>query len=171
MHYKPARFICPWDFPCKTTGVHCHFLFQGIFLTQGANPHLLNLLYWQADSLTLSHLGGPQTLQNDSVQFSSVTQLCPTLCDAMGCSTPGLPLHHQLPEFTQTHVHWVGDAIQPSHPLLYPSPPAFNLSQHQEISQHQELFKWVSSSQQVARVLEFHLQHQSFQWTPRTDLL
>ena len=75
------------------------------------------------------------------------------------------PVHHQLPEFTQTHVHWVGDAIQPSHPLLSPSPPALNLSQHQG------LFKWVSSSLQVARVLEFQLQYQSFQWTPRTDCL
>ena len=83
----------------------------------------------------------------------------------MNCSMPGLPVHHQLPESTQTHVHWVSDAIQPSHPLLSPSPPALNLSQHQS------LFKWVSSSHQVAKVLEFQLQHQSFQWTPRTDLL
>ena len=75
------------------------------------------------------------------------------------------PYHHQLPECTQTHVHWVGDAIQPSHPLSPPSPPALNLSQHQG------LFKWVSSSHQVAKGLEFQLQHQSFQWTPRTDLL
>ena len=97
------------------------------------------------------------------VQFSLVTQLCLTLCDPMDCSMPGLPVHHLLPEFTQTHVHWVGDAIQPSHPLLPPSP-AFNLSQHQG------LFKWVGSSHQVAEGLEFHLQHQSFQWTPRTDL-
>ena len=100
-----------------------------------------------------------------SVQFSSVTQLCPTLCDPMNHSMPGLPVHHQLPESTQTHVHWVGDAIQPSHPLSSPSPPAFNLSKHQG------LFKWVSSLHQVAKVLEFQLQHQSFQWTPRTDLL
>ena len=73
-------------------------------------------------------------------QFSSVTQLCPTLCDPMNCSTPGLPVHHQLQEFTQTHVHRLGDAIQPSHPLLSPSPLAFDLSQHQG------LFKRVSSS-------------------------
>ena len=66
-----------------------------------------------------------------SVQFNSVAQSCLTLCDPMDSSTPGLPIHHQLPEFTQTHVHWVGDAIQPSHPLSSPSPPAFNLSQHQ----------------------------------------
>ena len=100
-----------------------------------------------------------------SVQFCSVSQSCLTLWDPMDCSMPGLPAHHQLLEFTQTHVHWVGDAIQPSHPLLSPSPPAFNLPQHQG------LFKWVCSSYQVAKVLEFQLQDQSFQWTLRTDLL
>ena len=84
------------------------------------------------------------------VQFS--TQSCPTLCVPMNCSTPGLPVHHQLLESTQTHVHWVGDAIQPSHPLSSPSPPALNLSQHQG------LFQWVSSSLQVAKGLEFQLQ-------------
>ena len=83
----------------------------------------------------------------------------------MDCSTPDLPVHHQLLEFTQTHVHQVNDAIQPSHPLSSPSPPALNLSQYQG------LFQWVTSSHQVAKVLEFQLQHQSFQWTPRTDLL
>ena len=83
----------------------------------------------------------------------------------MNRSRPGLPVHHQLPEFTQTHVHQVGDAIQPSHPLSSPSPPALNPSQHQS------LFQWVNSSNEVAKVLEFQLQHQSFQWTPRTDLL
>ena len=93
-----------------------------------------------------------------SVQFSSVAQSCPTLCDPMDCSTPGFPVHHQLMEPTQTHVRCVGDAIQPAHPLLSPSPPAFNLSQHQSI------FNWVSSLHQVVKVLEFQLQHQSFQW-------
>ena len=92
-------------------------------------------------------------------------QWCPTLCDPMDCSTLGLPVHHQLPEFTQTLVHWVSNAIQPSHPLLSPSPPAFNLSQHHSF------FKWVSSLHQVAKVLEFQLQHQSFQLSLRTDLL
>ena len=92
-----------------------------------------------------------------SVQFSSVAQSCPTLCDLMNHNTPGLPVHHQLLESTQTHVHWVGDAIQPSHPLLSPSPPALNLSQHQG------LFKWGSSSNEVTKVSEFWLQHQSFQ--------
>ena len=96
---------------------------------------------------------------------SSVAQSCLTICDPMDCSMPGLPVHHQLLEFTQTHVHWVGDAIQLSHPLLSPSPPAFNLSQHQG---H---LKWVSFSHQVARILEFQLQHQSFQWIFRTDFL
>ena len=83
----------------------------------------------------------------------------------MDCSMPGLPVHYQLPELTQTHVHWVGDAIQPSHPLLSPSPPAFNLSQHQG------LFQWVNSSHQVAKVLEFQLQHPFFQWIFRADFL
>ena len=102
---------------------------------------------------------------NYSVQFSSVAQLCPTFCDPMNRSMPGLPVHHQLPKFTQTHVHRVSDAIQPFYPLLSPSPPAPNPSQHQG------LFQWVNSSHEVAKVLEFWLQHQSFQWTPRTDLL
>ena len=84
-----------------------------------------------------------------SVQFSSVTQSCPILCYPVDCSTPGLPVHHQLPKFTQTHVHWVSDAIQPSHPLSSPSPLALNLSQHQG------LFKWVSSSHQVAKYGSF----------------
>ena len=98
-----------------------------------------------------------------SVQFSSVSQSCPTLCDPMNCSTPGLPVHHQLPEFTQTHVHRVDDAIKPSHPLSSPSPPAPNPFQHQG------LFQWVNSSHEVAKVLEFQLQHHSFQITPRAD--
>ena len=81
-----------------------------------------------------------------SIQFSSVIQSCPTLCDPMDCSTPGLPINHQLPEFTQTHVNWVSDAIQPSHPLMSPSSPSFNLSQHQG------LFKWVSSLHQLTSI-------------------
>ena len=93
----------------------------------------------------------------DKVQFRSVAQSCPTLCNPMDCSMLGLPLHHQLLQFTQTHIHRVGDAIQPFHPLLSPSPLAFNLSQHQG------LFQSVSSLRQVAKVLELQLQHQSFQ--------
>ena len=95
------------------------------------------------------------------VQFSSVAQSCLTLCNPMKCSMPGLPVHHQLLEFTQTHVHWAGDDIQPSYPFSAPFPPALKLSQHQS------LFKWVSSSHQVAKLLEFQLQHQSFQWILR----
>ena len=167
-------------------------------------------------------------------QFSSVAQSCPTLYNPTNSSTSGFPVDHQLPEFNQTHFHWVSDAIQLSHPLSYPSPPTFNLSQHQVLYQwvsslhqfrsvqsfsvqlfsmpgfpvyhqlpeftqthvhwvgdviqpshplsslcpptfnlfhHQDLFKWVSSSHQVAKILEFQLKHQSFQWTLRTDLL
>ena len=96
--------------------------------------------------------------------FSSVAQSCLTLCNPINCSTPGLPVHHQLPEFSQIHAHRFGDAIQPSH-LSSPSPPAPNPSQHQG------LFQWGNSSHEVAKVLEFQPQHQSFQWTPKTDLL
>ena len=94
-----------------------------------------------------------------------VTQLCLTLCDPMDCSTPDFPVHHQLLELTQTHVRQISDAIQPSHPPSPPSPPAFNLSQHQG------LLQWVSSSHQVAKILKLQLQHQSFQWIFRTDYL
>ena len=97
---------------------------------------------------------------SSSVQFSHSV-----VCDPMDCSTPGFPVYHQLPERAQTHVYWVSDATQPSHPLPPPSPPAFNLFQHQG------LFQWVSSSHQVAKVLELQLQHQSFQWIFRTDFL
>ena len=100
------------------------------------------------------------------IVLSSVQSLsCVWLCNPMYRSTPGLPVHHQLLEFTQTHVYWVGDAIQPSHPLSSPTPPA------PKPSQHWGLFQWVNSLNEVAKVLEFQLQHQSFQWTPRTDLL
>ena len=98
-------------------------------------------------------------------QLSSVAQSCLTLCDTMDCSMPGFPVHHQLPDPTQTQVQWVSDAIQPSHPLLFLSSPAFNLSQHQG------LFQWVSSSHQVAKVLKCKLEHQSLQWIFRTDIL
>ena len=100
-----------------------------------------------------------------SVQFSSVAQSRLTLCDPMNRSMPGLPVHHPFPEFTQTHVHRVGDAIQPSHPLLSPSPPATNPSQHQS------LFQWVNSLHEVVKVLEFQLQHHFLQRNPRADLL
>ena len=126
-----TRLLCQWDSPGKNTGVGCHSLLQGIFPTQGSNLRLWHLLHWQADSLPLSHLGST----SKKCVFSSVAHSCLTLCNPMDCSTPGLPVHHQLPELTQTHVHCVGDAIQPSHPLSSPSPPAFNLSQHQGLFQ------------------------------------
>ena len=90
---------------------------------------------------------------------------CVWLCDPGDCSTPGFPVLHSLPEFAQTHVHWVHDAIQPSHPQSSPSPPAFNLSQHQGLSQ------WVSSLHQVAKVLELQLQNQFFQWILRVGII
>ena len=99
------------------------------------------------------------------VQFSSVTQSCPTFCNPIDYSMSDFPVHHHLLEYAQIYVHWVGDAIQPSHPLLSPSPPALSPPQHQG------LFQWVSCSHQVAKVLEFQLQHQSFQWIFRVDFL
>ena len=126
MDCSPPVFLCPWDFPGKNTGVGWHALLQGVFPTQGLNPLLL---HWQVGTLPLALPGKPQ------LQFSSVAQLCPTLCNPMNRSTPGLPVHHQLLEFTQTHVHQVSDPIQPSHPLSSSSPPALNLSQHQGLFQ------------------------------------
>ena len=112
-------------------------------------------LRWDAHHQSMHLWSSPQTkwsiIKFPSVQFNSVTQSCPTLFDPMNHSTPGLPVHHRLPKFTQTHVHHVGDAIQPSYPLLSSSPPTFNLSQRQGI------FQWVSSLHQVAKVLELQL--------------
>ena len=106
--------------------------------------------------------GGYYAQRRKSVSsVSSVSQSCPTLCDPMNRSTPGLPVHHQLPKFTQIHIHRVGEAIQPSHPLSSPSPTALSPSQHQS------LLQWVNSSHKVAKVLEFQLQHHSFQRNPR----
>ena len=132
--------------------IHCMYK-ASLFLAlqTGTSPYSLSLsfltykIWWMIVVRTES-----DNNMTHSVQFSSVAQSCLTLCNPMDCSTPGLSVHHQLPEFTQTHVHWFGDAIQPSHPLLSPSP-TINLSQHQG------LFKWVSSSHSVARVLEFQL--------------
>ena len=125
-------------------------------------PTICSLVFFLTFSTTLSFLSFSNTFilfPFVLYQFSSVTQSCPTHCDPMDCSMPGLLVHHKLPEFTQTHVRWVSDAIQSSHPLPSPSPPTFNL------------LEWISSSHQVAKGLEFQLQYQSFQWTPRTDLL
>ena len=119
-----------------------------------------------SETRSISSRSGPyEPLKCDSFQFSSVVQSCLTLQPPHGLQHTRPPCPSVTPEFTQIHVHWVGDAIQLSHPLSSPSPPALNLSQHQG------LFKWVSSSHQVAKVLEFQLQHQSFQWIFKTDFL
>ena len=106
---QPTRFLCPWDFPGKNTGLGYHFLLQGIFLNQGLNPQSSTL----AGRFFTTEPPGKLSLLFSSVQWLS----CVRLCDPMNHSTPGLPVHHQLPEFTQTHDYQVGDAIQPSHPL------------------------------------------------------
>ena len=131
---------------------------QGLLLLGGT--HNGNLMAHQHGAQ-----GSPPCGAGSGAQFSSVTQSCPTPCNPTDCSMSGLPVHHKLPEFTQTHVHRVSEAIQPSHPLSSPPSPAFSLSQHQS------LFKWASYLHQVAIVLEFQLQHQSFQWMFRTDFL
>ena len=124
--------------------------------------HLEHYWFW----FVFSRCGEALPLKLVTVQLTSVQLLGRVrLCDPMNRSMLGLPVHHQLTEFTQTHVHWVGNAIQPSHPLSSFPPPALNPSQHQD------LFQWVISSHEVAKVLEFQLQHPSFQWTPRNDLL
>ena len=128
------------------------------------NPILYCLLLQGLPSWTFPSLYLPTLLLNFLLLFSSSVD-CLTLCDPMDCSTPGFSVLHYFPELAQTHVHWVGNAMQLSHPLSSPSPSAFNLSQHQG------LFKWVSSSNQVAKVLELQLQHQSFQWIFSTDFL
>ena len=157
--------------------VHCGYLINIHYerIPTPATSHFF-LLFWKGHlsftflvnfnyMIVLSNIVIFFYIQFSSVRISSVTQSCLTLCDPMNHSTPGLPVHHQLPESIQTHVHWVSDAIQPSHPLSSPSPAASNLSQHQG------LFKWVRSLHQVAKVLEFKLQHRSFQWIFRTDFL
>ena len=121
---------------------------QSIGVSASTSVLPMNIQYWFP-------LGWTGWISLQPVQFSSVAQSCPTLCDPMNCSTPGLPVHNQLPEFTQTHVHWVSDAIQPSQPLLSPSPPVPNPSKHQG------LFQWVNSSHEVAKVLEFDSQKSS----------
>ena len=126
-----------------------------------ANTHScmqVNRIYFKREKSTKL---SAQTLS----QFSSVAQSCPTLCNPIECSMLGFPVHHQVLELVQTHVLWVSDAIQPSHPLPSPSPPALNLSQHQG------LFQGISSLHQVVKVLGFQLQPQSFQWIFMTDLL
>ena len=143
--------------PCSIPSKHCSFhpristVHNVLLWFLPSSGKLITIYPWDLSSdITFSKIACQEILRNSRHQFSSVDQSCLTLCDSMEYNMPGLPVHHQLPEFTQTHVHWVSDAIQPSHPLLFPSP-AFN------ISQYKDLFKWVSSSHQVAQVLEFQL--------------
>ena len=133
---------------------HTHYKWCSKFSEPGFNSTWT--VKFQMFNLDLEKAEEPEiklltSVQSSSVQSSSVAQSCLTLCDPMNCSTPGLPVHHQLPEFTQIHVHWVSDAIQPSHPLSSSSPPAPNPSQHQS------LFQRVNSLHEVAKVLEFQL--------------
>ena len=160
--------VCNKKFTCIYT--QC-LLFPAVSSFKRQTPchkvgrNLFGASSWKSNLIRLKAKGIPwlETLSFSSVQFSR--SVVSDSCDPMDLSTPGLPVHHQCPDFTQTHVHSVGDAIQPSHPLSFPYLPAFS------ISQNQGAFKWVRSSHQVAKVLEFQLQHHSFQWTPRTDLL
>ena len=167
---QPTRLRCPWIevsyILCTATNMWCSQIntfpppkkkYRGREKNKTTYPQ--NSQKFGGDACNHTILGF------SSVQLSSVTQLCPTLCNPMNRSMSGLSDHYQLPEFIQTHFHWIDDAIQPSHSLPSPSPPALNLSQHQG------LCKWVSSSHQVAKILEFQLQHQCFQWTLSTDLL
>ena len=136
-------FFTAEDFPSITTTGCCFALAQPLHFFPDLFLCFSTLAYWGP-----TNLGGSSF---SSVQFSSATQSCLTLCNPKDCSTPGLPIHHQLPESTQTHVHWVGHAIQPFHPLSSPSPPALNPSQHQS------LFQWVNSLHDVAKGLELQL--------------
>ena len=180
---QPTRLPRPWDSPGKNTEVGCHFLLQCMKVKSesqvaqscptpskpmdcslpGSSVHGIcqaRVLEWGA--IEMHQLKDRYCHQFSSLQLLSHVQLFATPWTT-ACQASLFITNSQ--SFTQTHVHWVSDAIQPSPPLSSPSPPALNLSQHQG------LFKWVSSSHQVAKVLEFQLQYQSFQWTPRTDLL
>ena len=162
METKAQGRKCIWTFGTKyrITPVNEEYICQLDFLQSSrACCHFSRFRLWDPTDCSLA---------GSSVHCCcscSATQSCPTLCDLIDYSTPRFPVLHQLLELAQTHVYGVGDATQPSHPLSSPSPPVFNLSQHQG------LFYWVSSSHQVAKVLEFQFQHQSFQWTFRTNLL
>ena len=159
MKVKTVSRLCltlcdPMD--CSLPGSSVHEILQARILEWVAIP-FSRASSWPRDQIWISGITGrfftvwaPREAK-EIYQIRSVAQSCPTLCDPMNRSTPGLPVHHQLLEFTQTHVHQVSDAIQPSHPLSFPSPPAPNPSQHQS------LFQWVNSSHEVAKVLEFQL--------------
>ena len=132
---QATRLSRPWDSPGNNTGVGCHFLLRCMKVKSESEISQSTLSDPMDCSLPGPTVHGIFQARVEPYQFSSVTQSCPTLCDPMNRSTPGLPVHHQLPEFTQTHVHRVSDAIQPSHPLSSPSSPAPNPSQHQSLFQ------------------------------------
>ena len=161
-----------WDYPGKNTGVGCHFLSPGHLPDSRIEPTSPAL---QADSLPLSHIGSPiywilLVIQSLSRVWlfcccCSVAKSCLTVCDPVNSSTPGFPGLHSLLEFVQTQRplnHWYHPTISSS---VRPSPPTLNLSQHQG------LFQWIGSSHQAAKILELHLQHQSYQWIFRIDIL
>ena len=151
-------------FPSKDTGVGCHAHLQEIFLTQRSNPHFLCLLHCRWILYDRATREVSITICKCLCCFRSVTQSCLTLCDPMDCSIPDLPVPHHLSKFAQVHVHSIGDASQPSPPLMPSSPSALNLSQNQR------LFQWINCSYQITKIPEFQLQHQSFQWIFRVDL-
>ena len=155
-HLRLLHYCCLyqntfWKFPSQGSQFKCHF-FQATILGK-LSPNAITLLSFPPEQVTLFKY----------CCCWSVAKSCLTLCDPVNCSPPGFPLLHYLPEFAQTHVHWVGDSIQPSHSLSPPSPPTLSLSQHQG------LLQWIGSSHQMAKLLE--LQHQSFQWIFRVDFL
>ena len=157
-------FATPWTAECQASLsiTNSRNLLKLMCIESVMPSH--HLILWHPLLLLPSIFHCIRVFPNEPVlHISSVTQSCLTLCDPMDCNTADFTVIDQLPEFTQTHVHWVGDAIQPSHPLASPSSPTFNLSQYQG------LFQWVSSLHQVAKVLE--LQHQSFQCIFRTNFL
>ena len=151
-------------------GIRCHHFMANRWGNNGNSERIFrgwqklqnHCKWWDCSHEIRGHLLLGRKTMTKLVQFSSATKPCMTLCDPIDCSMPGFPVCHQLLELTQTQVHCVGDAIQPSHPLTSPSPPSFNLSQDQG------LFKWLNSSHQVAKVLELQLQHPSFKWIFRT---
>ena len=153
---RGKKIVRQRDYHVCCTGIE-FFSFLGFFTVSSSSVSFVFLYGLYEGFLDSILIQCSESIALYSFTVSSVAQSCLTLCDPMDCSTPGFSVHHQLPELAQTHVHRVSDAIQPSHPLSSPSPPAFNLSQHQA------LFQWASSLHQVAKVLEFQLQCQSFQ--------
>ena len=163
--YQDSAWFCIYQIDLKNKGKHNFFIMILWSLFDLLNSWLkfaVSSLVVQWLRLHATNSGGPGLIpiwgtrsQFSSVQFSH-SVMSDSLCDPLDCSIQDLHVHHQLPEFTQTHVHWDSYAIKPSRPLLSPSPPTFNLSQHQG------LFQWVSPLHQEAKVLEFQLQHQSF---------